>query len=122
MTIKEIFEKLKNKLEILFKTNTKSLPVPNDNRQVLISTYIKDLNIDTNLNDEELKRYNQYKEEELCKRGANIIIYANHLLRSAYPAMVDTARKILENGRSLEASEENCMSIKEILNLIPGGK
>ena len=66
--------------------------------------------------------YNEFTEEELHDGGANIIIHANHLLRSAYPAMVDTAKKILENGRSKEASEENCMSIKEILNLIPGGK
>ena len=66
--------------------------------------------------------YNQYTEEELNKAGANIIIHANHLLRSAYPAMVKTAKRILETGRSMEASEENCMSIKEILNLIPEEK
>lgn len=66
--------------------------------------------------------YNQFTEEELHQKGANIIIHANHLLRSAYPAMVDTAKKILENGRSKEASEENCLPIKEILTLIPGGK
>ncbi len=66
--------------------------------------------------------YNQYTEEELHEGGANIIIHANHLLRSAYPAMVDTAKKILENGRSKEASETNCMPIKEVLTLIPGGK
>lgn len=66
--------------------------------------------------------YNQFTEEELHEKGANIIIHANHLLRSAYPAMVDTAKKILENGRSLEADKENCISVKEILTLIPGGK
>lgn len=66
--------------------------------------------------------YNQFTEEELHEKGADIIIHANHLLRSAYPAMVDTAKKILKNGRSLEASNENCISIKEILTLIPGGK
>lgn len=66
--------------------------------------------------------YNQFTEEELHEKGANIIIHANHLLRSAYPAMFDTAKKILECGRSLEASEENCMPIKEVLTLIPGGK
>ena len=65
--------------------------------------------------------YNQFTEEELHEWGANIIIHANHLLRSAYPAMVKTAETILENGRSKEA-DEYCMSIKEILNLIPGGK
>lgn len=66
--------------------------------------------------------YNQFTEDELHEKGANIIIHANHLLRSAYPAMLDTAKKILENGRSKEASEENCISIKEVLTLIPGGK
>lgn len=65
--------------------------------------------------------YNQFTEQELSDIGANIIIYANHLLRSAYPAMVNTAKKILQNGRSKEVDDE-CISIKEILNLIPGGK
>lgn len=60
------------------------------------------------------------KEEELMELGVNVIIYANHLIRSAYPAMVNTAKSILENGRSKEASI-NCMPIKEILTLIPGG-
>ena len=66
--------------------------------------------------------YNQFTEEELHQKGPNIIIHANHLLRSAYPAMVDTAKSILEHGRSKEASEKNCLPIKEILTLIPGGK
>jgi len=66
--------------------------------------------------------YNHFTEKELNEKGANIIIHANHLLRSAYPAMLDTAEKILEHGRSKEASDENCISIKEILTLIPGGK
>ncbi|WP_026888208.1 phosphoenolpyruvate mutase [Clostridium beijerinckii] len=64
--------------------------------------------------------YNFMKEEELRELGVNVIIYANHLIRSAYPAMVNTAKSILENGRSKEASI-NCMPIKEILTLIPGG-
>ena len=62
--------------------------------------------------------YNSITEEELSKHGAKIIIYANHLLRSAYPAMKRTAETILENGRSLEA-DGYCASIKEILTLIP---
>lgn len=66
--------------------------------------------------------YNHFTEDELNKGGANIIIHANHLLRSAYPAMVNTAKSILENGRSEEASEEYCMPIKQVLELIPGGK
>lgn len=65
--------------------------------------------------------YNFMKEAQLVELGVNVIIYANHLIRSAYPAMVNTARSILENERSKEASE-NCMPIKEILTLIPGGK
>jgi phosphoenolpyruvate phosphomutase len=64
--------------------------------------------------------YNFMKEDELVELGINVIIYANHLLRSAYPAMVNTAKSILENERSKEASV-NCMPIKEILTLIPGG-
>ena len=50
--------------------------------------------------------------------GANVIIHANHLLRSAYPAMLDTAQKILDAGRSKEVDDQ-IMSIKEVLRLIP---
>jgi phosphoenolpyruvate phosphomutase len=64
--------------------------------------------------------YNFMTEEELVDLGINVIIHANHLIRSAYPAMVNTAKSILECGRSKEASL-NCMPIKEILTLIPGG-
>ena len=66
--------------------------------------------------------YNQFTEEELSEWGINIVIYANHMLRSAYPAMVKCAETILETSRSLEASEKYCMPIKQILNLIPGTK
>ncbi len=62
--------------------------------------------------------YNAITEDELQKAGVNIVIHANHLLRSAFPAMQRTARSILENGRSLEA-EDALMSIKDILTLIP---
>lgn len=62
--------------------------------------------------------YSHFKESELSDMGANVIIYANHLLRSAYPAMLKTAQKILEDERSFEASNEYCMSMKEILELI----
>lgn len=60
-------------------------------------------------------------EAELAAAGANIVIYANQLLRSAYPAMVDTAKLILTNQRAYEA-RPNLMSVKEILHLIPGGQ
>lgn len=66
--------------------------------------------------------YNQFTEEELSEWGINVVIYANHMLRAAYPAMVKCAERILETSRSLEASDEYCMPIKQILNLIPGTK
>lgn len=65
--------------------------------------------------------YNHITENELCSWGVNIVIYANHMLRSAYPAMVNCAKSILTNHRSFEASNI-CMSVKEILELIPGTK
>jgi phosphoenolpyruvate phosphomutase len=65
--------------------------------------------------------YNQFTEKEFASWGARIIIYANHLLRASYPAMVKAAESILENGRSLEA-DAFCMPIRQILELIPGGK
>ena len=63
--------------------------------------------------------YAHMNESELEKLGVNVIIYANHLLRSAYPAMVDTAKSILQNSRSKEASDKYCMSIKDVISLIP---
>jgi len=63
--------------------------------------------------------YNAVTEEQLAAAGANVIIYANHLLRAAYPAMSATATSILTHQRSAEADSE-LLSIKEILNLIPG--
>lgn len=65
--------------------------------------------------------YNSVTEEELAARGVSIVIYANHLLRAAYPAMVNTARSILSHGRSAE-SDSTLLSIKEVLELIPGTK
>ena len=61
--------------------------------------------------------YSHVNEEELIQEGVSIVIYANHLLRSAYPAMKKTAETILNNGRALEA-EEFCMPIKEALELM----
>lgn len=65
--------------------------------------------------------YNQFTERELSEWGANIIIYANHLLRAAYPAMYQCAQTILQSERSLEVNDI-CMPIKQILELIPGTK
>lgn len=63
--------------------------------------------------------YNTVTEEELQEHGVNIVIYANHLLRSAYPAMVGTARSILEHHRSAEC-DASLLPIADILSLIPG--
>lgn len=65
--------------------------------------------------------YDHIYESELHAWGANIIIYANHLLRAAYPAMMNVAKTILENERAEEV-RNYCMPIKEILELIPGTK
>ena len=65
--------------------------------------------------------YDHVTETELHEWGANIVIYANHMLRAAYPAMRKVATTILENGRAKEVCEL-CMPIKEILELIPGTK
>lgn len=65
--------------------------------------------------------YNHITEDELAEWGVNVVIYANHMLRAAYPAMVKCAESILANGRSYEANDL-CMPIKEILELIPGTK
>ncbi len=66
--------------------------------------------------------FNHITEDEFAEWGVNIVIYANHMLRSAYPAMVNCAKSILEHGRCKEASADYCMPIKEILSLIPGTK
>lgn len=65
--------------------------------------------------------YNQVYEKQLIERGVNVVIYANHLLRAAYPAMLEAATTILENERSKEL-DANLLSIKAILELIPGTK
>lgn len=65
--------------------------------------------------------YNHLREEELAEWGVKVVIYANHMLRAAYPAMVKVATSILQNHRSLEANDL-CMPIKQILELIPGTK
>jgi len=62
--------------------------------------------------------YSTITEDELEAAGVNVVIYANHLIRAAYPAMVRTADSILRHQRCFEASQE-CMPIKDILKLIP---
>ena len=63
--------------------------------------------------------FNAILAKDLARAGVNIIIYANHMLRSSFVAMSEVAKSILENDRSLEA-ESKCMSVNEILSLIPG--
>lgn len=63
--------------------------------------------------------YNAVTERELVDQGVNMVIYANHLLRSAYPAMSRTAESILTH-ESAAAAEELCLPINEVLSLIPG--
>jgi len=63
--------------------------------------------------------FNEVTEDEWEKRGVSIVCYANHMLRSAYPAMLSVAESILLNGRSKDCNAQ-CIPIKEILNLIPG--
>ena len=62
--------------------------------------------------------FNTVTEDEFKKRGVNVVIYANQLTRSGFPAMQNAARMILENHRAKEA-DDICMSIKEIITLIP---
>jgi len=65
--------------------------------------------------------FNSVTTDEFAKIGVNVVIYANHMLRAAYPGMMKVAKSILKHKRSLEA-EPDCMPIKEILELIPGTK
>jgi len=61
--------------------------------------------------------FNSATFDELSSLGFNIVIYANHLLRAAFPAMRDVATAILRNGRTMEI-ERHCLSINEIVTLI----
>jgi phosphoenolpyruvate mutase len=62
--------------------------------------------------------YSATYEQDLQDAGVNVVIYANHMLRAAYPAMWKVAHTILKNKRAEEA-DQLCMSIKDILDLIP---
>jgi len=61
--------------------------------------------------------YSSVTESELISHGINIVIYANHLTRSAFPAMKNTAIEILKNHRAQEV-ENNIMPFNEIIKLI----
>lgn len=62
--------------------------------------------------------FNTVTEQEFKSRGVNVVIYANQLTRTGFPAMQDAARTILENHRAKEC-DDKCMSIKDIITLIP---
>ena len=62
--------------------------------------------------------FNTVYEEEWKQLGANIIIYANQLTRTGFPAMKDAAETILRTHRAKEC-DDKCMSIKDIITLIP---
>ena len=61
--------------------------------------------------------FNTITEEELAKHGVNIVIYANQMTRSAFPAMEKTAKDILKYHRAKEV-DDRLMPIKEIISLI----
>ena len=61
--------------------------------------------------------FNTITEEELADHGVNIVIYANQLTRSAFPAMQQTAEDILKYHRAKEV-DDRLMSIKDIITLI----
>ena len=62
--------------------------------------------------------FNTVTEDEFKTRGVNVVIYANQLTRSGFPAMQNAARMILENHRAKEC-DDTLMSIKDIITLIP---
>lgn len=62
--------------------------------------------------------YPHITEDKFNELGVNIVIYGNHLLRSAYPSMLKTAESILEQKCCKEASDQYCMPIDEIITLI----
>ncbi len=61
--------------------------------------------------------YSKVYEKDLTKNGFKLVIYANQLLRAAYPAMQNTAKTILKNSRAFEA-DKKIIPIKEIISLI----
>ena len=62
--------------------------------------------------------FNTVTEEKFKARGVNVVIYANQLTRTGFPAMQNAARTILEHHRAKEC-DDMCMPIKEIITLIP---
>jgi phosphoenolpyruvate mutase len=65
--------------------------------------------------------FSETTEDELSEQGVDVVIYANHLLRAAYPAMIDVATSVLRDGRS-SPCEPRMMPVKNIIELIPGSR
>ncbi|MDR2817347.1 MAG: phosphoenolpyruvate mutase [Oscillospiraceae bacterium] len=63
--------------------------------------------------------YSQVHEKELIAAGVNVVIYANHLIRAAYPAMVNVAKSILSNGSAFNATRDYCIPMKDFLEILP---
>lgn len=62
--------------------------------------------------------FNTVREEEFKERGVNVVIYANQLARTGFPAMQNAAKLILENHRAKEC-DDICMPFRDIIRLIP---
>ncbi len=61
--------------------------------------------------------YSYVHEKELIKKGFKVVIYANHMMRSSYPSMLNNAKRILEAKKS-SVIEKKISSVKEIIELI----
>lgn len=65
--------------------------------------------------------FNAVTEDEFSEQGVDVVIYANHLIRAAYPAMVDVATSILRDARA-SPSDSKLMPVRDIIELIPGSR
>ena len=90
-----------------------------DKAEDLVFKFIKDFKDNSNLPIIVVPTtYNHVTIDQFKEVGVDVVIYANHLLRSSYPAMMNTAENILKFGRTMEIENE-LMSVKEIINFIP---
>ena len=90
-----------------------------DKKEDLVFKFIKDFKNNSNLPIIVVPTtYNHVTFDQFKEIGVDVVIYANHLLRSSYPAMMSTAENILKFGRTMEI-ENKLMSVKEIINFIP---
>ena len=90
-----------------------------DKTEDLVFKFIKDFKDNSNLPIIVVPTtYNHVTIDQFKEVGVDVVIYANHLLRSSYPAMMNTAENILKFGRTMEIENE-LMSVKEIINFIP---